>query len=206
VIPNPVFGFIANSSQVTFAPRGTGTTRIVFARRFEGYRGVNVMIDVARALLRVRDGIEVTFAGSGPQSEAVSALAKELGDRVQVTKYDADEAVAFHRGFDIAVVPSMSSEGTSLSVLEAMAAGCAVVSTPVGGISNVVVDGFTGKFVAPGSRDDLLRVLIQLIDSPSEQRRLAQNAFEMICQGPFSHQKWSARWQEIIRLVMRGGV
>ncbi len=49
---------------------------------------------------------------------------------------------------DISVVPTVWSEGTSLAAVEALCAGVPVVTTPVGGLANIVVPGFNG-FITP---------------------------------------------------------
>jgi len=81
---------------------------------------------------------------------------------------------------DIFVLPSYG-EGMPMSILEAMSYGIPVVSTPVGGIPEVVEDGKTGLLVPPGNVDRLaeaLKYLIENEDIRSEFGRAARKKVE----------------------------
>ena len=69
--------------------------------------------------------------------------------RVEFTMYHPKYAVSIHRRHDIAVVPSLASEGTTFAVAEAMAAGCSVIATHVGGVTNMIVHNYNGLLVSP---------------------------------------------------------
>ncbi len=62
----------------------------------------------------------------------------------------------------IYLLPSYN-EGLPMSVLEAMAAGLPVITTPVGGIPEAVTDGVEGFLVQPGDVDALAGRLAQLL-------------------------------------------
>jgi glycosyltransferase involved in cell wall biosynthesis len=63
-----------------------------------------------------------------------------------------------------------------VSVLEAMAAGLPVVSSRVGGLGELVIDGETGILVPPGDASALASALSRLIADPAERRRLGTAA------------------------------
>jgi glycosyltransferase involved in cell wall biosynthesis len=67
---------------------------------------------------------------------------------------------------------SSRSEGAPLSILEAMAAGLPVVSSRVGGVPELVVDGETGLLVPPGDPEALAVALGRLVADPGLRRRL----------------------------------
>ena len=100
----------------------------------------------------------------------------------------------------IAVVPSLASEGTSLSVVEAMGAGCAVVATCVGGITNMIIDGHNGLLVMPdpSSLHAALRTLIEdgtlRRDLATEARRCARTSFSL----PVWRQRWRAVLEQVV--------
>jgi hypothetical protein len=65
------------------------------------------------------------------------------------------------------------NEGTPVSLIEAQAAGTVVVSTDVGGVRSVVLDGETGLLAAPDDVDGLAAAVRTLLDDPPRARRMA---------------------------------
>jgi glycosyltransferase involved in cell wall biosynthesis len=94
----------------------------------------------------------VVLVGDGPLLGELKDLAAELGISPHVvflgTRHDIPECLAV---LDLFVLPSLN-EGMGRALLEAMAVGCPVVATRVGGIPDIVADGTTGLLVPP--RDD----------------------------------------------------
>jgi glycosyltransferase involved in cell wall biosynthesis len=76
---------------------------------------------------------------------------------------------------DILALPSRA-EGLPMSVLEAMAHGLAIVTTPVGAIGEAVRDGESALFVSPGDADALAAALQRLLEDASLRDRLGQAA------------------------------
>lgn len=175
--------------------------KVLFARRFTEYRGTRLMIAVAEKLLAKRHDVEFTFAGEGPEEGYLRGL---LGgcDRVAITRYPAERALDIHLAHDVAVVPSVASEGTSLSVAEAMAAGCGVCATNVGGITNMVIHGYNGLLVHPKG-EELRDGVESLIQDGGLRQRLGQRAFET-ASAAFSLESWQASWKRVL-LDMSGG-
>jgi glycosyltransferase involved in cell wall biosynthesis len=77
-------------------------------------------------------------------------------------------------------VLSSVSEGMSLTLLEAMATGLAVVATNVGGNPEVVVDGETGLLVPPRDPAALAAALLRLRREPGERARLGRAGRERV--------------------------
>jgi glycosyltransferase involved in cell wall biosynthesis len=74
------------------------------------------------------------------------------------------------------VAANQDRDGIPNVILEAMAAGVPVVSTPVSAIPEVITHNETGYLVASGDGQDLARGLAHLLNSPGERTRLAQAA------------------------------
>ena len=135
---------------------------ILFARRFVDYRGTLLFIEIVDKLINKYDNIDFTFAGNGPLKDLI--IDKFASNkRVNITSFESKDSVDFHYGYDIAIIPTIFSEGTSLSLCEAMAAGCFPICTYVGGMSNMIIDGFNGYIVFP-DKEHLYESIINAIN------------------------------------------
>jgi glycosyltransferase involved in cell wall biosynthesis len=76
---------------------------------------------------------------------------------------------------DVFVLPSLS-EGQSLALLEAMAAGRAAVATRVGGNAELVLESETGILVPPKDPTALTEALHQLLDNRAMREAFGQRA------------------------------
>lgn len=170
--------------------------RIIFARRFVEYRGTIIFANTAEKLLREFPQITITFAGDGPlKGDLEKRFGKE--SRVSFACFTPDESVSFHKKFDIAVVPTISSEGTSLSLLEAMSAGCFPIATHVGGLTNILIDGYNGLMCSP-RETSLLDVCRKALTCPIEDFfRMRLEAYNTAVFG-FSSGIWKKRWEELL--------
>jgi sugar transferase (PEP-CTERM/EpsH1 system associated) len=110
-------------------------------------------------------GIEssLTIAGDGPERDSLEQLSASLGiaDAVSFLGFRRD-IVTVLAEIDLFVLCSLS-EGTSLTLLEAMAAGKPVVATNVGGNPAIVKDGVNGLLVLPGDQAALADALQKLM-------------------------------------------
>ena len=158
------------------------------------------MVAVAKELLRTAANVSFTFAGDGSDREWIAEQFRDC-PRVTVQKYPSDAMHAVHLKHDISVVPSLGSEGTTLSVVEAMGAGCVVVASPVGGITNMVIDGFNGLLVAPTTQDVSER-LRELLNNRNERIRLAETGYQT-ASSAFSIASWKRQWRRVLEHVAR---
>lgn len=174
---------------------------IIFARRLVPEKGTRMIAEVFRQLLKLRPNIRITLAGEGRDEQFLKdTLSGEV--RVTMTSYRAEDALKVHRDYDIAVIPSLCGEATCLSVLEAMAAGCAVVGTNMGGTITEIIDGFNGLLCWP-THESLLEALLKLIDFPEERLRMQKFGWET-SQRAFSLRQWRERWIKIVTDVICG--
>ncbi|NAR53168.1 glycosyltransferase [Acinetobacter haemolyticus] len=174
--------------------------RIGFARRFVYKRGVNLMIALSELLLEKYKNIEIVFAGDGPLKEQIIVLKNKFPQNINITSFNQDETFLFHSEIDISIVPTIGSEGTSLSLLEAMASKTAVVCTNVGGMSNIVIDNFNGFIINPDVEELFLKVS-KLIEDKELRNRLSNNAYLTVSEG-FSFELWKQKWIEVILKVI----
>ena len=125
--------------------------------------------DLLRAFADLRGrGVDAVLAlvGDGPNRESLEQLAEELqvGDAVRFTGFRRDVG-SIYRASD-AVALSSANEGTPVSLIEALAAGCAVVTTDVGGAVDVLDGGRVGLLVPPGDTKAFADRLEELVRQP----------------------------------------
>ena len=175
--------------------------RIIFARRFFTYRGTRLFANVIERILKNHNNVYVTFAGEGPDEEYIRNKFNG-NDKVTITKYNSNESLKIHKKHDIAVVPTIGSEGTSLSLLEAMASGCAAVCSNVGGMTNIILDGFNGIIFDPYNEDDFYYAIERLVKDKNERIRIAKNGY-ITARESFSLQVWRERWNKVIDDIIK---
>ncbi|MEP7304806.1 MAG: glycosyltransferase [Acidobacteriota bacterium] len=117
--------------------------------------------------------VKLVIIGDGDERAALEALVRErqLQAIVQMLGYRADVRRLLP-ALDLYVNSSIS-EGISLTILEAMAAGLPVVATSVGGTPEVVVHDVTGLLVAPRSPGAMANAMVELAGSPERRRAFA---------------------------------
>jgi len=129
----------------------------------------------AFALIRQRHPTaRLTIAGSGPEREALHALARELGvaDAVSFAgRVENSDMPALYKTVTIALNPSRA-DNMPISILEALASGVPVVSTHVGGVPFLVEDGKTALLVPPGDHEAMARACLRLLDERDLTARL----------------------------------
>ena len=152
----------------------TGGTelRVCFtAARLDAQKGLDVLLQAATQV----SGARFVLAGEGPErsrlEQRVATLG--LGDRVQFLGHRNDIPELF-AACDVFVLPSLY-EGSSLAVLEAMAAGRPIVTSAIGGTDELIVHDASGLLVPPGDADALAlalqRVLADAALSRAPRRR-----------------------------------
>ena len=143
------------------------------------------------------------MVGDGPQREALEALARELAiaERVRFAGNQSDVA-PWMRAFDLFCLPSYANEGVPQSLMQAMACGLAVISTPVSSIGEIVQDGDTGRLVAPQDSAALRAGIEALLADPGARARLGANARSAALQR-FGEERMVERMIDVFTVVAR---
>jgi len=144
----------------------------------------------------LHSGLRLVVVGSGPMLETLQGMSIRLGlqNRCHFEPSTADVA-AWLRAIDIFVLPSIS-EALSNALMEAMACGCAVVASAVGGNPELVSDGITGLLFPAGNAPELAGGLERLIVDENLRTRVGVAASESVRQR-FSLEESVRRMEEI---------
>ena len=156
---------------------------IVAVSRHDPRKGWDVLLGALDRLRRQGAPFRACLAGGGPQLAADRALARRLGlggGSVEILG-ELPDPFALLRRADVFVLPSRAEQSGSLSLLEALQAGCAVVASRVDGIPEDVADGASALLVEPGDPAALAGALARLLGDVGLRRRLgaaARKVFE----------------------------
>jgi glycosyltransferase involved in cell wall biosynthesis len=142
-------------------------------------KGIDVFVQAA-AQLTHRPDVSFVIVGSEHEShrsyaDAVRRRAAELGaDRVLFAGSQTDVATWMRR-MDVFVISSRR-EGTTTTIIEAMASGLAIVATRVGAIDELITDGNTGLLVSPEDFRSLATKVASLLGDPDLRAALGHRA------------------------------
>ena len=148
------------------APAVRSVVRIGFLGRLSPEKGTRELLDVARRLAGDDVGVTIHIAGDGPDRDWMTSASEAMTDAGFITWHGAiTDVVAFLRDVDVLVVPS-HNEGLPYALLEAMAAGCAVVAFAVGGIPEAIGDSTSGVLIPAGDVQGLTAAVARLAADP----------------------------------------
>lgn len=142
--------------------------------RLQPEKGIANLLKAAARVSSSCPEARFLVVGDGPLREELLCLADRLGlrERVRFLGHRAD-ARALIGLLDVLVVPSLT-EGTPLTVLEAMAAGVPIVASAVGGIPDQVRHDKEGLLVPPNDTAALGDALLELLQDSDRARRLGE--------------------------------
>jgi len=148
--------------------------------RFDPVKRIELLVDALRRLKERFPRLVLVLVGGGGELERIRRLVSESGlsDRVIFTGF-LEDPVRVQATLDLYVAASRK-EGLPLAVLEAMAAGLAVVATDVPGHRDVVVPGETGLLVAPEDPAALAEAVATLLSDPARRKSLGQAGRERV--------------------------
>lgn len=174
--------------------RDSDSLTIIIPRRSDPLRGSQLLGSILEG---VTHDCRVWWVGAGEDEDNEHIL--DLARRDPRLKFYAasfDEMPGLYRAADICCIPTVASEGTSLSCLEAMASGCAVIATTVGGLPELIQSGVNGLLVDPQPQK-IAAAINRLIEQPALRSRLQEGATRTAAS--FSLEIWRDRWTELLQ-------
>jgi colanic acid/amylovoran biosynthesis glycosyltransferase len=145
-------------------------------------KGFDVLIRAVGLLKTEGISVRVGIHGCGPEKETLESLIDELGLREFVAingAYDNDHLISMFSRAGALVMPSIvdrcgDRDGVPTVIYEAMACGVPVISSTVGGISEVIRDQENGLLFDPGNIEQLAGAMKFLLSDLSRSRQLGE--------------------------------
>jgi L-malate glycosyltransferase len=164
-------------------------------------KNLALLLEAFQAVVQDRPDIRLLITGSGPEEPALRALAVRLNIAGKcVFQPSTTDVARTLSAIDVFVLPSLS-EGLSNALMEAMACGCCVIASAVGGNSELVTDGATGLLFPSQDKEALTARLAEVADDAVRRHSLGAAAAERMCRD-FSLTSAVENMQEIYETML----
>jgi phosphatidylinositol alpha-mannosyltransferase len=176
VIPNGVHvPRFATGPSLPGVTRGEGPPTIGFLGRYdEPRKGLPVLLEAMRTVLREHPGARLLVAGRGDRQDLDELVGPQLAPHVTVLgELAEEEKAAFLRSVDVYCAPNLLGESFGVILIEALAAGAPIVASDLDAFARVLEDGAAGELVRRGDAPALGRALADLLADPERRARLA---------------------------------
>jgi len=198
-----------NAEQIVPIPNGVDTTRflqvtlekklllrqklgipqnkriLIYTGRLVSYKGLPLLLRVWKNIQRKYSDVRLMLLGSGgldthncEEDLKKYVLDNQLSNSVRFTG-DVDNVYEYLQASDIFVFPT-ENEAFGASLVEAMACGLPVITTPVGAIKDIVTDGETGLLIQPGNAEQLFQALEAILSDKELAANLGQAAYQSV--------------------------
>ena len=173
-------------------------TVILYPRQLYSARGVYLVLEILDDILEQYPEVEFHFVGRGGEQDINQVIEKQKrwSERVKHYPLSMEEMPRAYQAADISLIPSVHSEGTSLSCLEAMASGNAVIATRIGGLSDLIINNYNGFLIDPRP-EELKQAIINLLDNPEQLNLFKKRNLEVAL--AFSKDLWRKRWLPLLK-------
>jgi glycosyltransferase involved in cell wall biosynthesis len=155
---------------------------IFYVGRHVYEKGIQVLVEAAPDIINSCPNAKFVIAGQGPMTEELKEKVKFFGlqEKFVFAGYiDEEEKTKLFKVSQMAVFPSLY-EPFGIVALEAMAAGCPVVASDVGGLQEIILHEANGLKVIPGSRDSLKENVIRLLNDDEFGKKLSECSKQVV--------------------------
>jgi len=181
---------------------------ILSVGRLIDWKGTIHLINAMPDVIRQFPDTVLLIIGAGPEKETLVNRAHKLGleNRIHFPGVvDTEDLPSYYHAADVFVLPSINkcgkTEALGVVLLEAMASGCPVIGSNVGGIPDIIIDGETG-FLVPEQRPEILaEKIVQLLLDDNLREQFRQNGLIRV-RDKFSWEKVSKDFGDVFDLVL----
>lgn len=179
--------------------------RIGTVGRLVPVKDYDLFLEVAQALLDLRENVQLSILGEGPLRAYLETRVKQLGlrDVVQVLGFCPDPT-EFYYSLDLYLNTSIH-EGIPLSILEAMACGLPIVAPWVGGIPEIVTHDDHGILIQTRKPSDFAEACRRLMREHKTRERMGQKGRERV-HGSFSSERMADSYRRLYQRLCTASV
>lgn len=177
--------------------------QITFPRRASPERGYWLMSKALPIIMEKYPHAEFNFVGFAHGKKVKSDMQKLIDmfpGRIRHYVCEPSDMYQIYQKTDISLIPTLYAEGTSLSCLEAQACGNVVISTNIGGLPNLILDGYNGLLINPCAAD-LVCAIDKVIADKELREKLSANAVQVA--KSFDKIFWGNKWKDVIKKISK---
>jgi glycosyltransferase involved in cell wall biosynthesis len=144
--------------------------------RLDSVKNQPMMLQTTRALIDQGYKVRLLLVGDGPERQNLEAERKRLAlDNAVIFTGFQSKPADYLSLMDLFLLPSFT-EGTSMTLLEAMSLGIPTVATRVGGTPEIVEDKETGFLIESNDQEAFTRAIKNLLDQPEQRKKMGSAA------------------------------
>jgi glycogen synthase len=169
-----------------FSPLGEkDPCQILFAGRLIPRKGIEVLTEAMPLVVKECPDVKLAVAGADAQSNDGKTNSQMLRERIGPDHFEylgqlpPDQIKQWFRKSAILIMPSLD-EAFPMSALEAMASGCALIASAVGGVKELIRHEEDGLLVNPGNAQMLAAAIVRLLKDPVLCWNLASKGMEKV--------------------------
>jgi glycosyltransferase involved in cell wall biosynthesis len=156
-------------------------------------------LHLIEAFAGLPESVSLVLVGDGPMRPQLEAKVDQLGLRARTTfAGNRTDVVPWLQALDVFALPSYANEGVPQALVQAMLTGLPCVTTNVGSMAEVAIDGTTALVVPPKDPIALRAALSRLLDDGVLRTRLGEAA-RAHCAASFSYERMLDRMETIYR-------
>jgi phosphatidyl-myo-inositol alpha-mannosyltransferase len=176
IIPNGVHvAPFAHGPALPGYTRGVDGPTLGFLGRYdEPRKGLPVLLDAMRTVVRSHPGARLLIAGRGDADDLRRLVGEDLRPHVALLgELSETDKAAFLRSVDVYCAPNLLGESFGVILIEALAAGAPIVASDLDAFASVLEGGEAGVLVPRGDPAALARALRGLLDDPGRRAELS---------------------------------
>lgn len=177
VVPN-----VVDSPTIQERKCDDGKTHILYLGLITKAKGIFDLIDTIYEHKEELNGKIILHIGGNGETATLQSIINECG-LSKIVRFEGwvsgDKKVELLNNTDVFILPSYT-EGLPISILEAMSYRLPVISTPVGGIPEVVRDGENGFLIKPGDKDALHNAIVRLANDEELREKMGNISYSKV--------------------------
>jgi len=174
-IPN---GIELNNYNFEYHDENKNSFDILYVGVLAKHKGIDILVN---AIKKIKNkNINLHICGDGEYKEKIEDMVKK-DRRITVYGRVSDEHLdELYKKADVFVLPSIWYENFPVTIQESFRAGIPVIASDIGGVPELIKDGYNGFLFEAGNLRELRRILEKLINDPYNLRKMKKNAFKSV--------------------------